>query len=73
MLLFHDGLPNLSLERFTFNSTVAYWLEGPSREREIVGLIPGHRSKSLKLVVVAFPLGAQDYGNSTMIDPAVSG
>ena len=28
------------------------------------------RPKSLKLVVVAFPLGAQDYGNSTMTGPA---
>ena len=32
------------------------------------GLIPGpDRPKALKLVVVAFPLGAQDHGNSTAI------
>ena len=31
-------------------------------EQEVVGSIPGHnRPKSLKLVVLAFPLGAQDY------------
>ena len=36
------------------------------REREVVGLIPGcDRPKSLNLVVVAFPFGGQDYGNST--------
>ena len=38
----------------------------PPPEWEVVGLIPGcDRPKSFKLVVVAFPLGAQDYGNST--------
>ena len=31
------------------------------------------RPKSLKLLVVAFPLGAQDYGNGTMTGPPVSG
>ena len=36
------------------------------------GLIPGrNRPKSLKLGVVAFPLGAQDYGCSTKTGPPV--
>ena len=36
--------------------------------------IPGcNRPKSLKLVVVDFPLGAQDYGNGTTTGPLVSG
>ena len=49
-------------------------LERPPREREVVGLIFGrNRPKSSKLVVVAFPLGVQDYGNSTMTGPPVSG
>ena len=30
-------------------------------------------SKGLKLVIVAFPLGAHDYGNSTKTGPPVSG
>ena len=39
-----------------------------------VGSIPDRdRPKSLKLVVVAFPLGAQDYGNSATTGPPVSG
>ena len=34
--------------------------------REVVALIPGRdRPKCLKLVVVAFPFGPPDYGNST--------
>ena len=42
------------------------------RERS-PGLIPGRdRPKSLKLVVVACPLGAQDYGNTTTTGPPVS-
>ena len=53
---------------------VAYWLERPPREQEVVGSIPGRdRPKSLKLVVVAFLLGAQDYGSSTRNGPPVSG
>ena len=36
--------------------------------------IPGRdRPKSLKMVVVAFPLGTQDYGNSTTTGKPVSG
>ena len=31
------------------------------------------RPKSLKLVVVAFPVGTQDYGKSTTTGPPVSG
>ena len=47
-------------------AAVAQWLERPSRKQEVVGSIPGRdRSKSLKMLAVAFPLGAQDYGNST--------
>ena len=47
---------------------------GYQREREVMGLIPGHnRLNSLKLVVVAFPIGAQDDGNSTTTGPPVSG
>ena len=54
-------------------AAVAKWLERPPREREVVGTIPGrHIPKSLTLVVVAFPLGAQDYGNSTTTGPPVS-
>ena len=34
----------------------------PPWEQEVMGSIPGRdRLKSLKLVVVAFPFGAQDY------------
>ena len=55
-------------------ASVALWLERPPREREVVGSIPGcDRLKSLKLVVVAFPHGAQDNGNSTTTGPPVSG
>ena len=55
-------------------ASVALRLERPPREREVVGSIPGcDRLKSLKLVVVAFLLGAQDYGNSTTTGPPVSG
>ena len=44
------------------------------RERKVVGLIPSRdRPKPLKLVLVAFPFGAQDYGNSTTSGPPVSG
>ena len=53
---------------------MAKWLERPPREWEVVDSIPGRDSpKSLKLVVVAFPVGAQDYGNSTTTGPSVSG
>ena len=51
-----------------------WWLECLPHEREIVGSIPGcDRPKSLKLVVVAFSLGAQDYGNSTTTGLPLSG
>ena len=43
-------------------------------EQQVMGSISGRdRPKSLKLVVMAFPLGAQDYGNSTMTGPLMSG
>ena len=49
-------------------ATVAKWLEHPPREQEIMGSILGSdRPQSLKLVLVAFPLGPQDFGNSTTI------
>ena len=55
-------------------AAVAYWLECPPREREVVGSIPDRdRPKRLKLVAMAFPLGAQDYGNSTTTGPPMSG
>ena len=41
---------------------MAKWLEQPPSEREVVGSIHGHnRSKSLNVVALAFPLGAQVY------------
>ena len=51
----------------SFQTTaVAWWLECLPREPEVVGLTPSRDSaKSLKLFVLAFPLGAQDYRNST--------
>ena len=69
---------NRTVIRFGSNveltAAVAYWLERLPREREVVAWIPGpDRPKSLKLVVVAFPLGAQDYRNNTTTGPPVSG
>ena len=59
--------------RILETAAVASWLERPPRER-VVGSIPGRdRPKSLKVVVVAFPFGAQDYGNSITTEPPVSG
>ena len=50
------------------------WSEHLPRELEVVSSIPNrNRPKSLKLVVVTFLLGAQDYGNSTTTGPPVSG
>ena len=49
--------------------SMALRLERPPREREVVGFNLGRDGpKSLELVVVAFALGAQDYGNSTTTD-----
>ena len=49
-------------------------LERPSRKRKVAGSIPGsYRQKSFKLIVVTFPLGTQDYGNSTTTGQPVSG
>ena len=49
--------------KFVLTTAVAQWLQRPPGEREVVGSIPGRdRRKSLKLVVVAFPLDPQDYG-----------
>ena len=50
-------------------TAVALWLERPPCEWEV----PDATDQSLKLVVVAFPIGAQDYGNSTTTGPRVSG
>ena len=45
---------------------VAWCLERLPHEQEVMDSIPGHdRPKCLNLVVVAFPFGTQDYGNST--------
>ena len=58
-----------SLPRLT--TVVALWLEHLPCEREVMGFIPcSYRSKSLKLVEVAF---LQDYGNSTTTGLPVSG
>ena len=44
-------------------AAVAEWLERQPREQEVVSSIPGRdRQNSLKLVVVASPLDAEDYG-----------
>ena len=53
---------------------VAGCLKRSPRERKVMGLIPRNdRPKSLKLVVVDFPLGAQDYKNNTTTDLPMSG
>ena len=57
-------------------AAVAKWLEGLTHEWEVVRLTPGRdRPKSLKkkLVVMAFPLATQNYGNSTTTGLPVSG
>ena len=54
-------------------AALAYWLECLPHEQEVMGLIPGcSRPKSLKLVVMVFTLGIQEYGNSTMTVKPVS-
>ena len=53
-------------------AAVAEWLEHQPREWES-WVQSRDRPKSLELVVVAFPLGTQDYGNSTMTGLSVSG
>ena len=59
---------------FHLTTAVAKWLERSPHEREALGSIPGrNRPKSLRLLVVAFPLCAQDYGNSITTDPPESG
>ena len=65
--LFSIGLSQLG-------SLPPLWLERPPREQEVVASIPGRdRPKSLKVVIVAFPLGAEDYGNCTTTGLPVSG
>ena len=55
-------------------AAVAQWLELPPREREVVGSISGcDRPKSLILVVVDFPIEAQDYVSSSTTGPPASG
>ena len=62
------------MEQFLFFPQPPQWSCGPSREREVVGSVLGRdRPKSLKLVIVTFPLGAHDYGNSITTDPPMSG
>ena len=54
-------------------TAVAQWSERPPCEHKVMGSIPGSdRPKSLKLVVVAFPISAQDYGSSSTTGPPVS-
>ena len=70
-LRFLSSMFSLSFKR---TAAVTLWLERPPRERDVVGSNPGRdRPKSIKLVVVAFPFGTQDYGNSTTTGPPVSG
>ena len=70
----HEAPFSKSTARFFPTAAVAYWLERPPRERELVGSIPGRNGlKSLKLVVVGFSLGVHDYGNSTTAGSSVSG
>ena len=68
---------NLMLYFLGFLKIDHVWtLERPSREREVVGSIPGRDiPNSLRLVVglVAVPLGIQVYGNSITTGPPVSG
>ena len=74
--LFHHCFEshNNNLPQACKTATVAWWLEHPPHERELMGSIPRRdRSKSLKLVVVVFPHGTQDYGNSTTTGAPVSG
>ena len=67
-------LDSLPLNHDLGTAAPTYWLVCPTHEGEVVGSIPGRdRPKSLKLVVVAFSLGPQDYGNSTTTGPPVSG
>ena len=59
---------------YLHTATVTYWLEHLPHEQEVVdSILSCDRPKSLKLVVLAFPLGAQDYGNGTMTGSPVSG
>ena len=62
------------LNHLTGNRRGGLVIRASPNEWEVVGSIPGHnKPKSLKLLVVAFPLRAQDYGNSTTSGPPVSG
>ena len=64
----------ICLSLLTPTAAVARWLECPLCVWEVVSSIPGcDRPKSLKLVVAAFPLGTQDYGNRNTTGPPVSG
>ena len=60
---------------FQYRKQPLWWLiVHPPHEQEVVGFILGRdRPKSLKLVVEAFPLGAQDYRNITTTGPPMSG
>ena len=73
-----DRLTLLSATRCSFKDSataaVAWCLERPPCEREVVGSISVRdRPKSFKLVVVAFSLNVQDYRNSATTVPPVSG
>ena len=63
-----NSLPKVKSAAWPSDSS--FWVP---RERQVVGLIPSrNKPKSLKLVEVAFPFGAQDYGKSTMTCSPVS-
>ena len=69
-----ESSPAIVSFAFRWEKRVVRALERSPREREVVGSIPGRdRLQSLKLVAVAFPLGSQDYGNSTTTGAPVSG
>ena len=65
---------SLSSLAYIETAAVALWLERPPWVQEVVGSIRGrHRPKSKQLVVVvAFPIGDQDYGNSSKTGRPVS-
>ena len=60
-------------QRIILTVAVAFWLERPRCEREVVGSIPGRdRLKSKVVASPPPPFGAQDYGNYTTTGPPVS-
>ena len=78
-VIVHSSEPQLDITISLRVAAMFFFLQALSvertpREQEVVGLILGrYRPKSLRLVVMAFSLGAQDNGNSTTTVPPVSG